>query len=122
MTPRGLAVVEAAKADGSWTGAGRQSWLCELPCDLDEALAARPAAAENFERFSPSVKRMILEWLAAGQAAGDPRGAVSQTSSRSAAREREAGPVEAAKPGRTDVPLRLRFPSQPDTVRLATDL
>jgi uncharacterized protein YdeI (YjbR/CyaY-like superfamily) len=62
MTPRGLAVVDAAKADGSWHALDGVMAL-EVPPDLGEALGLDQAAAENFERFSPSARRMILEWL-----------------------------------------------------------
>lgn len=62
MTERGKAVVEAAKANGSWESLDAVMAL-DVPTDLAEALAASPAAAQNFARFSPSVKRMILQWL-----------------------------------------------------------
>lgn len=62
MTPAGLAKIEVAKADGSWTALdhARQA---ELPDDLVVALAAHPPAAENFQAFPPSTRRAILEWI-----------------------------------------------------------
>ena len=65
MTPRGLAIVEAAKADGSWSAIDAVMAL-ESPPDLQAALAADPAAADNFERFPASAKQTILAWI--GQA------------------------------------------------------
>ncbi len=62
MTSRGLAVVEAAKSDGSWTALDAVMAL-EIPTDLREALDADPAAADLFERFPASSKRIILEWI-----------------------------------------------------------
>jgi uncharacterized protein YdeI (YjbR/CyaY-like superfamily) len=62
MTARGIAVVEAAKADGSWT-AWDGVMALEIPADLREALDADPAAADFFERFPASSKRIILEWI-----------------------------------------------------------
>jgi uncharacterized protein YdeI (YjbR/CyaY-like superfamily) len=62
MTPRGVAVVEAAKADGSWEALDTVMAL-QIPPDLREALDADPVAAGNFEAFPASSKRMILEWI-----------------------------------------------------------
>ncbi len=63
MTAAGLAVVEAAKRDGSWQALDAVEAL-EVPPDLAAALAARPAAAACFEAFPRSAKRGILEWIA----------------------------------------------------------
>jgi uncharacterized protein YdeI (YjbR/CyaY-like superfamily) len=62
MTQRGLAVVEAAKADGSWSALDEVMTLT-LPADLEQALDADHEAAANFARFPASSKRIILEWL-----------------------------------------------------------
>ncbi len=39
----------------------------QIPGDLGDALAAQPPAAQNFEAFPRSVKRSILEWIAAAR-------------------------------------------------------
>jgi uncharacterized protein YdeI (YjbR/CyaY-like superfamily) len=62
MAPAGLAKVEAAQADGTWTLLDDVETLT-VPPDLAAALAAQPPAAENFEAFPRSVKRGILEWI-----------------------------------------------------------
>ncbi len=62
MAPAGLAKVEAAKADGSWTALDAVEDLI-VPDDLAAALAARPPAADLFEAFPRSAKRAILEWI-----------------------------------------------------------
>lgn len=62
MAPAGLAKVEAAKADGSWSSLDAVEAL-EIPPDLAAALAAYPSAAANFDAFPRSVKRGILEWI-----------------------------------------------------------
>jgi uncharacterized protein YdeI (YjbR/CyaY-like superfamily) len=62
MAPAGLAKIEAAKADGSWSKLDAVEAL-EIPPDLVEALAAYPSAAANFDAFPRSVKRGILEWI-----------------------------------------------------------
>lgn len=62
MAPAGLAKIEAAKADGSWSKLDAVEAL-EIPPDLAEALAAYPTAAANFDAFPRSAKRGILEWI-----------------------------------------------------------
>ncbi|HRW09833.1 MAG TPA: YdeI/OmpD-associated family protein [Caldilineaceae bacterium] len=62
MTPVGLAKVDAAKADGSWTALDAVEDL-EIPADLAEALAEYPNAIANFDAFPRSAKRAILEWI-----------------------------------------------------------
>ncbi|MEJ1937473.1 YdeI/OmpD-associated family protein, partial [Nostoc sp. NIES-2111] len=62
MHPAGLAKVEAAKADGTWTALDEVETLA-IPADLAQALAAAPPAAERFAAFSSSSRRGILEWL-----------------------------------------------------------
>lgn len=62
MTPAGLAKIEAAKADGSWTFLDDVESLA-VPEDLAAAFAAHPPSADRFEAFPRSVKRGILEWI-----------------------------------------------------------
>ena len=62
MTPAGLAVVETAKANGSWTALDDVENLVE-PADVRAALDADPAAREQWNGFPPSARRGILEWL-----------------------------------------------------------
>lgn len=62
MHPTGLAKIEQAKADGSWTSLDAIEEL-ELPSDLLVALAAYPLAEQYFLAFPRSVKRGILEWI-----------------------------------------------------------
>jgi uncharacterized protein YdeI (YjbR/CyaY-like superfamily) len=62
IAPAGAAVIEAARADGSWTALDDVENLV-IPSDLAAALAARPGAAEHWEAFPRSVKRSILMWI-----------------------------------------------------------
>jgi uncharacterized protein YdeI (YjbR/CyaY-like superfamily) len=66
MKPAGLAKVEAAKQDGSWTALDAIEAL-EIPSDLETAFSAYAAAKQNFEAFPRSVKRGILEWIASAK-------------------------------------------------------
>jgi uncharacterized protein YdeI (YjbR/CyaY-like superfamily) len=66
MAPAGLAKIEAAQADGSWNALDAVEAL-ELPVDLDQALASAPTARRHWDAFPRSVKRGILEWIAAAK-------------------------------------------------------
>lgn len=62
MHPAGLAKIERAKQDGSWT------WLDDvealiLPNDLRSAFEENAIALSNWEKFPRSAKRGILEWI-----------------------------------------------------------
>ena len=63
MHPAGLAAIERAKADGSWTLLDSSSNL-EVPPDLEAALVLLPPAETHFLAFPPSARRGILEWIA----------------------------------------------------------
>ena len=68
MAPAGLAVVERARADGSWEALDEVEALVEPP-DLASALDAVPAARASWDRFPPSARRGILEWLLSARTA-----------------------------------------------------
>jgi len=63
MAPAGLAKIEVAKQNGSWTALDAVEAL-EVPPDLAKALAGYEKATEHFEAFPRSVKRGVLEWIA----------------------------------------------------------
>lgn len=62
MREAGLKTIEVAKENGSWTILDAVEELI-IPEDLRIALDENPNAAENFEKFSKSVKKMILYWI-----------------------------------------------------------
>jgi uncharacterized protein YdeI (YjbR/CyaY-like superfamily) len=63
MAPAGLAAVERAKANGSWTMMDSVDRL-EVPADLGAALDARPGAGEGFAAWPPSVRKQVLGTIA----------------------------------------------------------
>ena len=63
LAPAGLAKIDAAKQDGSWSALDAVEAL-EVPPDLGAALAASPAAQQHWDAFPRSVKRGILAWIA----------------------------------------------------------
>lgn len=66
MTQAGMAKIEAAKADGSWTALDAVEKLT-VPPDLAAALKAHPPAAEHFAAFPRSARRGILEWISSAK-------------------------------------------------------
>ncbi len=66
MMPQGLAAIEAAKRNGQWDALNAVEAL-NLPPDLVAALQAKGDAMALFEGFPRSVKRGILEWIAAAK-------------------------------------------------------
>ena len=63
MTAAGRAVIDQAKADGSWTLLDAVEALI-VPSDLGVAFAASPGAAAHWEAFPRSARRLMLEWVA----------------------------------------------------------
>jgi uncharacterized protein YdeI (YjbR/CyaY-like superfamily) len=63
MAPAGLAAIERAKANGSWTMLDSVERL-EVPPDLQAALDARPSAAASYAAWPPSVRKQALGSLA----------------------------------------------------------
>lgn len=62
LEPAGRAVIEAARADGSWELLDSVEAL-EVPDDLAAALASLPGAREQFDAFPPSARKAILQWI-----------------------------------------------------------
>jgi uncharacterized protein YdeI (YjbR/CyaY-like superfamily) len=63
MAPAGLAAIERARSNGSWTILDAVERL-EVPDDLGRALGARPPAREHWDAFPRSARRALLEWIA----------------------------------------------------------
>ena len=62
MAPAGIAAVEIARANGSWTALDAVERQ-EVPADLAASLASRPPARDHWDAFPRSVRRAILEWI-----------------------------------------------------------
>jgi uncharacterized protein YdeI (YjbR/CyaY-like superfamily) len=58
MTDQGQAAIDLAKQTGRWEVSS------VMPDDLRELLSQNTAARDHFDRFPPSSKRLILEWIA----------------------------------------------------------
>jgi uncharacterized protein YdeI (YjbR/CyaY-like superfamily) len=93
MAPAGLAAIERAKANGSWTllDAVEQGIV---PEDLARALADRPPAATNFDAFPKSARRALLEWITQAKRPETRDRRVLETAERAAVNERAYPPPE----------------------------
>jgi uncharacterized protein YdeI (YjbR/CyaY-like superfamily) len=90
LHPAGIRVVDAAKADGSWSRYDSAEAL-EIPADLQAALAAAGEAAANFATFTDAAKRTILRWLIDAKRPETRAKRVEETA-RLAATNEKAGP------------------------------
>jgi uncharacterized protein YdeI (YjbR/CyaY-like superfamily) len=90
MAPPGLAVIERAKADGSWTLLDSVERL-EVPDDLAAALAARAPAAQHFAAFPASARKMMLTWLVTAQRPQTRASRVAAIAEAAAANKRARG-------------------------------
>lgn len=103
MTAAGLAVVERAKADGSWAALDDIDAL-KIPADLLAALAAEPATLAGFEALTPSKKKSTLWWISSARTARTRARRIEETVARSKvsrqAETHKAPKAEAVDPGR----------------------
>jgi uncharacterized protein YdeI (YjbR/CyaY-like superfamily) len=62
MQPAGRAVIDAAKADGSWTLLDDVEDLI-VPLDLSEAFDRHPGSRAQWDGFAKSPRKAMLTWL-----------------------------------------------------------
>ncbi|MEL6881846.1 MAG: YdeI/OmpD-associated family protein [Cyanobacteria bacterium J06607_10] len=62
ITPAGQTKIDIAKANGMWTFLDDVEALI-IPEDLAEGFSKTPIAKKNFEAFSDSAKKGILQWI-----------------------------------------------------------
>lgn len=63
MTEHGQALIDAAKSNGNWQVVSDDA-ASEMPTDLHVLMTRNKVAHENFQKFPPSSKRLIFEWIA----------------------------------------------------------
>ena len=100
MTGAGRRAVEAAKANGAWAFLDEVERL-EVPEDLARALADAPDARRRFDRFPPSSRRGILEWIKSAKRPATRARRIAETAARAAENRkanfpagRDAGPPD----------------------------
>jgi uncharacterized protein YdeI (YjbR/CyaY-like superfamily) len=77
MTPAGLAVIEAAKADGSWVSVDDVEAMI-VPGDLAATLASDPAAAAGWDAAPAGQRKIALYRLASAKRQGTRTRRVSE--------------------------------------------
>jgi uncharacterized protein YdeI (YjbR/CyaY-like superfamily) len=87
MAEAGLARVEEARRDGSWTRLDAVEDLV-VPEDLAAAFAGRPGAWEHWDGLPRSVRRTALAWIAEAKRPGTRARRVGETARRAARGER----------------------------------
>jgi uncharacterized protein YdeI (YjbR/CyaY-like superfamily) len=98
MHPAGLAAIERAKADGSWTKLDAVEALTE-PEELRTALDAVPQAREAWDAFPRSARRALLEWIGSAKRPATRTSRIAVTVSEAAQGRRANQPRQ---PGRPD--------------------
>ena len=87
MAAPGLARIEQAKANGTWTLIDAAT-ANTVPEDLAAAFARHPGAEQNFMGFPPSTRRAILEWITLARRPETRAARIEQTASLAAKGER----------------------------------
>jgi uncharacterized protein YdeI (YjbR/CyaY-like superfamily) len=90
MRPAGLAVIEQAKANGSWTILDGPERL-EVPADLAASLERHAPADVNFAAFPPSARKMLLGWIALAQRPETRAARIAKVAQAAARNERAYG-------------------------------
>jgi uncharacterized protein YdeI (YjbR/CyaY-like superfamily) len=88
MEPAGRAVIEAAKADGTWTLLDDAENLV-VPDDLAAAFDGHAGSREAWDAFPRSARRAILGWIVQAKRP-DTRGRRVEETARMAARGERA--------------------------------
>jgi uncharacterized protein YdeI (YjbR/CyaY-like superfamily) len=93
MTPAGLAAIERAKANGSWTMLDEVEQGI-VPDDLAAALATHEPAPAHFAAFPKSTRRAMLEWVRQAKRPDTRAKRVLEIAERAAKNERAYPPPE----------------------------
>jgi uncharacterized protein YdeI (YjbR/CyaY-like superfamily) len=91
IEPPGRAVIELAKANGSWDALNASDAL-EVPDDLADALDALPPARKHWNAFPPSTRKQILAWIGSAKRPETRAKRVAQTAELAASNIRANQP------------------------------
>ena len=87
MTDCGRAVIERAKADGSWSLLDEVEDLI-VPDDLAAAFDERPGSRAHFDAFPRSARRALLEWIVQAKRPETRQRRIAETALRAENNER----------------------------------
>ncbi len=91
MTPPGRAVIDAAKADGSWSLLDEVEDLI-VPPDLADAFDEHPGAREHWDAFTRSARRAMLAWIVQARKPETRARRIADTAEKAAVGERANEP------------------------------
>lgn len=91
MTAAGMAVIDRAKRDGSWTRFDDAENLI-IPDDLRVAFDRHPGSGKNFSEFPPSSRKMILHWIIEAKRPETRGKRIEEAASKAARNERAHHP------------------------------
>ncbi|MFP3913869.1 MAG: YdeI/OmpD-associated family protein [Actinomycetota bacterium] len=77
MTPRGQAVIDAARADGSWSQYDDVEEMV-VHSDLAAALDSAPGARARYEGLAPSRKKQYLWWVYSAKRSDTRQGRIAE--------------------------------------------
>jgi uncharacterized protein YdeI (YjbR/CyaY-like superfamily) len=83
MEPAGRAVIEAAKANGTWTLLDEVEDLV-VPDDLAAAFEAYPGSRAHWDAFPPSARKQMLAWIVTAKQPATRARRVQQTAANAA--------------------------------------
>ncbi len=78
IAPAGIEAIEIAKKNGTWTALDDVDKLI-VPDDMQKLLNLNKIAKDNWERFPPSARRGILEWILNAKQATTRQKRISET-------------------------------------------
>lgn len=96
MTERGQALIDLAKAAGTWQVVPGD--VSAVPDDLRDALRSNDPAREHFDAFPPSSRRLILEWIVTAKKPETRRRRIDRTVELAAVGIRANQPGARSKP------------------------
>jgi uncharacterized protein YdeI (YjbR/CyaY-like superfamily) len=83
MSDAGRGAIRAAQANGMWTSLDDAQNLI-VPDDLAAALAELPGARENWDGFTASARRSVLEWIVLAKRPQTRENRIAETARRAA--------------------------------------
>ena len=108
----GIAKIEAAKIDGSWTILDAAESLA-VPADLAAAFAKNARGRTYFDAFPPGVRKNILTWITTAKRPETRAARVAETVRLAAKNVRANNPQSDKKPAKSQAKARAKTPAKP---------
>ena len=112
MAEAGLASIERAKENGSWSSLDAVEALV-VPADLTRALRALPGAAKKFAALAPSTRKGFLGWISQAVRAETRAHRVAHVVQFVASNQKSGQFAPAAMPAKRDASRKAAKPTKP---------